>query len=239
MRSKPSLQTSLKKPRTWFYTAALFLLFISPMTTCTLLDVPPNMRWIILPPEDIDASETATWLEPFIRQTEAEAATQTQKYTEEQPYREMFNNMGTQRALDQTHSAKRFADMATEAAAVEATQHSQALTQSFLLYRHKPVILYVDFPTTIPNDKSEVKGSVKFMDNGRDVNWAQFDVVSASQKFDSGGWDPEENTQYSDYTGIFSFTNWCEGNQIVTQRITLRDSQGNTSDGINITFTCK
>jgi hypothetical protein len=102
-----------------------------------------------------------------------------------------------------------------------------------------PVIISVDFPTKIPADKSQVKGTIKFTDPDRDVNLVIADVVQGAAKGSSSQWDPTQNTQwYPDY-GIIEYWTSCGGNQVVTQRIRLKDAAGNISNPVEITFTCQ
>jgi hypothetical protein len=173
-----------------------------------------------LPGVDLPSLEWIFLSPQEMDQTETEASQQTEVATRELPYNQL----------------------ATSIAVTSTAQYSAALTQSAALYNsydHKPVIIYIDFPTTIPADGTKVRGTIKFTDPSKDIILVITRVLSATLKFSDAQWNPGNDLEYHPDYGLIQYWTWCEGNQLVTQRIALQDSAGNVSDPVDITFACK
>lgn len=101
-----------------------------------------------------------------------------------------------------------------------------------------PVITRINFPKEIPGNKSTMIGLLYFTDPDGDLRYITYDVVSAvsfgggtdnAPKLDSGDW----------HDGAIKIYLWCEGQQVVTLRATIYDWEGNKSNSMDFSFTCK
>ncbi len=102
-----------------------------------------------------------------------------------------------------------------------------------------PVIVAVEFPSSIRADRSDAGGTIRFRDPDGDLNWATFDVVRAVD-FDGFAFNPLEFlVSGSAREGVFRFYVWTETVQQVTLRVTLRDAAGNSSAPVDFSFDCR
>jgi len=101
-----------------------------------------------------------------------------------------------------------------------------------------PRITGISFPSEIPGNKSTIIGLLYFEDADGDINYVEYDVISATDfgggtdnapKLDSGSWE----------NGAIKIYLWCEGQQTVTLQATIVDYAGNRSNAMDFTFACK
>ena len=101
-----------------------------------------------------------------------------------------------------------------------------------------PVIDAIDFVDSIPGDGNTYYGKLYFRDPDGDVNRITIDVVKA-ENFGGADYDPSDYIiSGTEYLGIIQLYIWCEGQQEVTLRVTLYDTQGNKSNSVDFSFTC-
>ena len=101
-----------------------------------------------------------------------------------------------------------------------------------------PVITGINFPKEIPGNKSTMIGLLYFKDTDGDIRYITYDVVSA--KTFGGGTDDAPRLDHGNWTdGAIKIYLWCEGQQDVTLRATIYDWEGNKSNSMNFSFTCK
>ncbi len=101
-----------------------------------------------------------------------------------------------------------------------------------------PIITGINFPGTIPGNKSTIIGLLYFTDPDGDVQYITYDVIRATN-FESGV-DNAPKLDSGDWTnGALKIYIWCEGEQDVTLRATLYDYAGNRSNSVDFSFTCK
>lgn len=102
-----------------------------------------------------------------------------------------------------------------------------------------PVIVKIEFLSTIIGDGVTNYGNLYFHDQNGDVNRLTLDVVSATN-FGGSDYDPRDYLIAGDrYSGVYQLYIWCEGSQDVTLRATLYDEAGLKSNSINFSFTCE
>lgn len=102
-----------------------------------------------------------------------------------------------------------------------------------------PVIVTIEFLSTIIGDGETNYGNLYFHDQNGDVNRLTLDVVSATN-FGSADYDPSLYLIAGDpYSGVYQLYIWCEGQQDVTLRATLYDEAGLKSNSMNFSFTCE
>lgn len=102
-----------------------------------------------------------------------------------------------------------------------------------------PVIVKIEFLSTIIGDGVTNYGNLYFHDQNGDVNRLTLDVVSATN-FGGADYDPRDYLIAGDrYSGVYQLYIWCEGSQDVSLRATLYDEAGLKSNSINFSFTCE
>ena len=102
-----------------------------------------------------------------------------------------------------------------------------------------PVIVTIEFLSTIIGDGETNYGNLYFHDQNGDVNRLTLDVVSATN-FGNADYDPSYYLIDGDrYSGVYQLYIWCEGQQDVTLRATLYDEAGLKSNSVNFSFTCE
>lgn len=102
-----------------------------------------------------------------------------------------------------------------------------------------PVIVTIEFLSTILGDGQTNYGNLYFHDQNGDVNRLTLDVVSATN-FGGADYDPSDYLIAGDpYSGVFQLYIWCEGQQDVTLQATLYDMAGLKSNSVNFSFTCE
>lgn len=102
-----------------------------------------------------------------------------------------------------------------------------------------PVIVSIEFLSSIIGDGETNYGNLYFHDRNGDVNRLTLDVVSATN-FGSADYDPNPYIIAGDYySGVFQLYIWCEGSQDVTLRATLYDMAGLKSNSVDFSFTCE
>lgn len=102
-----------------------------------------------------------------------------------------------------------------------------------------PVIITIEFLSSIIGDGKTNYGNLYFRDADGDVNRITLDVVSATN-FGGADYDPRSYLIAGDYySGVFQLYIWCEGSQDVTLRATLYDEAGLKSNSMNFSFTCE
>lgn len=102
-----------------------------------------------------------------------------------------------------------------------------------------PVIVSIEFLSSIIGDGETNYGNLYFHDRNGDVNRLTLDVVSATN-FGSADYDPTPYIIAGDYySGVFQLYIWCEGSQDVTLRATLYDMAGLKSNSVDFSFTCE
>lgn len=102
-----------------------------------------------------------------------------------------------------------------------------------------PVIITIEFLSSILGDGKTNYGNLYFRDADGDVNRLTLDVVSATN-FGGADYDPRSYLIAGDYySGVFQLYIWCEGSQDVTLRATLYDEAGLKSNSMNFSFTCE
>lgn len=102
-----------------------------------------------------------------------------------------------------------------------------------------PVIVKIEFLSTIIGDGETNYGNLYFHDQNGDVNRLTLDVVSATN-FGGADYDPAYYLIAGDnYSGVYQLYIWCEGSQDVTLRATLYDEAGLKSNSVNFSFTCE
>lgn len=102
-----------------------------------------------------------------------------------------------------------------------------------------PVIVTIEFLSTILGDGQTNYGNLYFHDQNGDVNRLTLDVVSATN-FGGADYDPSDYLIAGDpYSGVFQLYIWCEGRQDVTLQATLYDMAGLKSNSVNFSFTCE
>jgi hypothetical protein len=219
----------------------LFLLLLSLFTIAALCPGFDSFDWIFYSPEEQAQTELTETEEARLQQTVVEGLNQTD----------------TQEILNQTLTAgianhitqTVYATLHWEIMIKLPTDNAATTTQQAILYQtqiwlnnpflHQPAIIYIDFPTRIPSDGTDVRGTIKFTDPLKDVILVTAKVLSTTGNFGDATWDPRANLEYHEDYGLLEFWTWCQGTQLVTQRFTLYDSAGNTSDPVDITFTCE
>ena len=101
-----------------------------------------------------------------------------------------------------------------------------------------PKITGINFPKEIPGNKSTMIGLLYFTDTDGDVQYITYDVVSATNF--GGGTDNAPRLDSGTWTnGAIKIYLWCEGQQVVTLRATMHDYEGNRSNSMDFSFTCK
>lgn len=102
-----------------------------------------------------------------------------------------------------------------------------------------PVIVTVEFLSTIIGDGVTNYGNLYFHDQNGDVNRLTLDVVTATN-FGSADYDPRDYLIAGDpFSGVYQLYIWCEGSQDVTLRATLYDEAGLKSNSVIFSFTCE
>lgn len=102
-----------------------------------------------------------------------------------------------------------------------------------------PVIITIEFLSTIIGDGKTNYGNLYFRDGDGDVNRLTLDVVTATN-FGGADYNPRPYLIAGDYySGVFQLYIWCEGSQDVTLRATLYDEAGLKSNSMNFSFTCE
>lgn len=102
-----------------------------------------------------------------------------------------------------------------------------------------PVIVKIEFLSTIIGDGETNYGNLYFHDQNGDVNRLTLDVVSATN-FGGADYDPSLYLIAGDYySGVYQLYIWCEGSQDVTLRATLYDMTGLKSNSVDFSFTCE
>jgi hypothetical protein len=102
-----------------------------------------------------------------------------------------------------------------------------------------PVIVTIEFLSTIIGDGETNYGNLYFHDQNGDVNRLTLDVVSATN-FGGADYDPRDYLIAGDsFSGVYQLYIWCEGQQDVTLRATLFDEAGLKSNSVNFSFTCE
>jgi hypothetical protein len=103
--------------------------------------------------------------------------------------------------------------------------------------KHPPAITNIDFPSHIPGDSTDQKGTIAFTDLGGDVIHADFAVIRGNFNpisFNTAGaitGDPKN--------GVIHFKLWCKGVQnAITLSATLKDKAGFVSPPYQFTFAC-
>jgi len=227
---KTEQSSDAQKRKLYFRVATFLLLFAVPLLYCGEVN---DLNRLYYGAEAMDATGTS---EQKTREANSDYQTEVAKEATE------FWDFYTQRALGFPSVV---AANATEQARLDLTATSEALGKALTetsevleAASHTPVIVYVDFPTKIPGDHENIAGTIQVTDAAKDINWVQFDVVEATGNFSPGGFTPDD-TDWTGSTAIVHFTTWCEGRQLVRQRVTVRDAAGNTSDPVTITFTCQ
>lgn len=130
---------------------------------------------------------------------------------------------------------------ADENNAYETNQHAtyQAILSETAVPPSPPVIVTVEFLSTIIGDGQTNYGSLYFHDQNGDVNRLTLEVVSADN-FGGADYDPSSYLIAGDaYSGVYQLYIWCEGQQDVTLRATLYDRSGLKSNSVNFSFTCE
>lgn len=102
-----------------------------------------------------------------------------------------------------------------------------------------PVIVSIEFLSTIIGDGEPNYGNLYFHDRNGDVNRLTLNVVSAIN-FSGAVYDPRDYLIAGDaYSGVYQLYIWCEGQQDVTLEATLFDEAGLKSNSMNFSFTCE
>ena len=102
-----------------------------------------------------------------------------------------------------------------------------------------PVIVQIDFLSTIIGDGDTNYGNLYFHDVNGDVNRLTLDVVAA-ENFGGADYDPNPYMIAGDYySGVYQLYIWCEGAQDVTMRATLYDQSRLKNNSVNFSFTCE
>lgn len=101
--------------------------------------------------------------------------------------------------------------------------------------RGNPSIIRVDFPQQIPADGTRVTGKVYFEDPEGDINKITFEVVEATE-FKPFSFNPYVQGQT---TGAIGFFIACYTAQQVTLRVMLFDGEGNRSEPVDFSFSCR
>ncbi len=102
-----------------------------------------------------------------------------------------------------------------------------------------PVIVSIEFLSTIIGDGEPNYGNLYFHDRNGDVNRLTLNVVSAIN-FSGAVYDPRPYLIAGDpYSGVYQLYIWCEGQQDVTLQATLYDEAGLKSNSMNFSFTCE
>lgn len=102
-----------------------------------------------------------------------------------------------------------------------------------------PVIVTIEFLSTILGDGQTNYGNLYFHDQNGDVNRLTLDVVSATN-FGGADYDPSDYLIAGDpYSGVFQLYICCEGQQDVTLQATLYDMAGLKSNSVDFSFTCE
>lgn len=115
----------------------------------------------------------------------------------------------------------------------------QAILSATPIPPSPPVIVTIEFLSTIIGDGETNYGSLYFHDQNGDVNRLTLDVVAATN-FDDADYDPNPYIIAGDYySGVYQLYIWCEGSQDVTLRATLYDMSGLKSNSVNFSFTCQ
>ncbi len=99
-----------------------------------------------------------------------------------------------------------------------------------------PEITFIDFPSEIPADGSEITGYVGFKDKDGDIATANFEVVKA-EDFQPFSLDLRQFKGYTE--GVFMFTIATTTPQQVTLRLTLIDEAGNRSEPKEFSFAAR
>jgi hypothetical protein len=103
---------------------------------------------------------------------------------------------------------------------------------------HPPHVEWIECPEQFPADGTKVTGRVKFWDDGGDINWADFQVLSGDFNpfsFNPMDYDLEEGDANE---GVFTFIIWCNSPTEVTLRLVLKDADGSTSSNYDFSFAC-
>ncbi len=101
-----------------------------------------------------------------------------------------------------------------------------------------PVITGINFPSTIPGNKSTIIGLLYFTDPDGDIRYITYDVIRATDF--GGGTDDSPNLDSGTWeNGAIKIYLWCGGEQDVTLRATIFDWAGNRSNSMDFSFTCK
>lgn len=125
----------------------------------------------------------------------------------------------------------------TEATKQQATY--EALLSATPVPPSPPVIVTVEFLSSIIGDGQINYGNLYFHDQDGDVNRLTLDVISATN-FGSADYDPNPYIIAGDYySGVYQLYIWCEGSQDVTLRATLYDTTGLKSNSADFSFTCE
>ncbi len=125
----------------------------------------------------------------------------------------------------------------TEATKQQATY--EALLSATPVPPSPPVIVTVEFLSSIIGDGQINYGNLYFHDQDGDVNRLTLDVISATN-FGSADYDPNPYIIAGDYySGVYQLYIWCEGSQDVTLRATLYDTTGLKSNSVDFSFTCE
>lgn len=102
-----------------------------------------------------------------------------------------------------------------------------------------PVIVTIEFLSSIIGDGQTNYGSLYFHDRNGDVNRPTLDVVSTTN-FGGADYDPGPYVIAGDpFSGVYQLYIWCEGQQDVTLRATLHDAAGLKINTVNFSSTCE
>lgn len=115
----------------------------------------------------------------------------------------------------------------------------QAILSATIEPPSAPVIVSIEFLSTIIGDGEPNYGNLYFHDRNGDVNRLTLNVVSAVH-FSGAVYDPRPYLIAGDeYSGVYQLYIWCEGQQDVTLEATLFDEAGLKSNSMNFSFTCE
>lgn len=130
---------------------------------------------------------------------------------------------------------------ADENNAYATSQHAtyEAIMSATIPPPSPPVIVTIEFLSTIIGDGQPNYGNLYFHDQNGDVNRLTLDVVSAAN-FGGADYNPSPYLIAGDpFSGVYQLYIWCEGSQDVTLRATLYDEAGFKSNSMNFSFTCE
>ncbi|HET6846844.1 MAG TPA: hypothetical protein VFH29_08405 [Anaerolineales bacterium] len=103
---------------------------------------------------------------------------------------------------------------------------------------HAPIITAVDFLDSMPADGNRYYGWVSFTDAGGDVNRIRLETVYSTTPTKNYEGDPREHMQGNPTAGKARIGFYCTVPGMHTNRVTLFDEAGNSSNSMEYTFEC-